>query len=52
MSPNKDTQKPGKRAATTGKKLKGFTDEERAAMKQRALKLKAEARPTKNEADG
>ena len=28
----------------TGKKSKGFTDEERAAMKERAQELKAEAR--------
>jgi uncharacterized protein YdhG (YjbR/CyaY superfamily) len=37
-----DTQKSGKR--TTGKSSKGFTDEERAAMKERAKELKAEAR--------
>ena len=30
--------------STTGKKSKGFTDEERAAMKERARELKAEAR--------
>ncbi len=35
-------------AAATGKKSKGFTDEERAAMKERAQELKAEA----DKADG
>ena len=31
---------------------KGFTDEERAAMKERARELKAEARASKNRAEG
>ena len=31
---------------------KGFTDEERAAMKERAKELKAEARANKNKAEG
>src|SRR5579859_6053290 len=35
-----------------GKKAKGFTDEERAAVKARAKELKAEARANKNKADG
>jgi uncharacterized protein YdhG (YjbR/CyaY superfamily) len=35
-----------------GKKVKGFTDEERAAMKERAKELKAEARAKKDKADG
>jgi uncharacterized protein YdhG (YjbR/CyaY superfamily) len=52
MSPKKNTQKPAKSAASTGKKFKGFTDVERAAMKERAQELKAEARATKNKADG
>ncbi len=34
------------------KKSKGFTDEERAAMKERAQELKAEARANKDKADG
>ena len=38
--------------STTGKTSKGFTDEERAAMKERARELKAEARADKNKADG
>ena len=37
---------------TDGKTNKGFTDEERAAMKKRAQELKAEARANKNKADG
>jgi uncharacterized protein YdhG (YjbR/CyaY superfamily) len=52
MSPKKNTQKPAKSADAAGKELKGFTDEERAAMKERAQELKAEARATKNKADG
>ena len=44
MSPKKDTQKP----ARSG----GFTDEEKAAMKARAQELKAEARASKNKAEG
>jgi uncharacterized protein YdhG (YjbR/CyaY superfamily) len=46
----KGTQKPTK--STTGKASKGFTDEERIAMKERAQELKAEARANKNKADG
>jgi phage-related minor tail protein len=44
MSPKKETQKSTKSTAATNKKSKGFTDEERAAMKERAQELKAEAR--------
>jgi uncharacterized protein YdhG (YjbR/CyaY superfamily) len=44
MSPKKATQKSAKGTAAIGKKSKGFTDEERAAMKERAQELKAEAR--------
>jgi len=36
----------------TSKKAKGFTDEEQAAMKERAKELKAEARANKNGAAG
>ena len=36
----------------TRKSAKGFTDEERAAMKARAQELKAEARANKDKADG
>ena len=38
--------------AVTGKKSKGFTDEERAAVKARAQELKAEARADKDKAEG
>jgi uncharacterized protein YdhG (YjbR/CyaY superfamily) len=41
----KDTQKSAK--STTGKTFKGFTDVERAAMKERAQELKAAARADK-----
>ena len=45
MSEKKTTQKSGTTA-------KGFTAEERAAMKERARELKAEARANKSRADG
>jgi uncharacterized protein YdhG (YjbR/CyaY superfamily) len=44
MSAEKATQKSVKSTTATNKKSKGFTDEERAAMKERAQELKAEAR--------
>jgi uncharacterized protein YdhG (YjbR/CyaY superfamily) len=44
MSAKKATQKSAKSTAAINKKSKGFTDEERAAMKERAQELKAEAR--------
>ena len=43
MSAKKATQKPAKSTTATSKKSKGFTAEERAAMKERAQELKAEA---------
>ena len=52
MSTKKDTQKSAKSTTAISKKSKGFTDEERAAMKERAKELKAEARANKNKADG
>ncbi|HLE54300.1 MAG TPA: DUF1801 domain-containing protein [Thermoplasmata archaeon] len=54
MSPEKDTQKSAKSTTAADKKFKGFTDEERAAMKERAQELKAEARrgPRADRADG
>jgi uncharacterized protein YdhG (YjbR/CyaY superfamily) len=52
MSPKKDTQKSAKSTTATNKKSKGFTDEERAAMKERARELKAEARRRADKADG
>jgi uncharacterized protein YdhG (YjbR/CyaY superfamily) len=49
----KDTQKAANTGTATGKTSKGFTDEERAAMKERAQELKAAARrgPRANKAD-
>jgi uncharacterized protein YdhG (YjbR/CyaY superfamily) len=47
----KGTQKSAKRTAAS-KTSKGFTAEERAAMKERVRELKAEARADKNKADG
>jgi uncharacterized protein YdhG (YjbR/CyaY superfamily) len=38
-----DSQKTAKRSTATTKKTKGFTAEERAAMRERAQELKAEA---------
>ena len=40
----KGTQESAKSTAAINKKSKGFTDEERAAMKERAKELKAEER--------
>jgi uncharacterized protein YdhG (YjbR/CyaY superfamily) len=39
----KGTKKSAKRTTTANQRSKGFTDEERAAMKERAEELKAEA---------
>jgi uncharacterized protein YdhG (YjbR/CyaY superfamily) len=59
MSQKKETQKaanstpaPQGRATTINKKSQGFTDEEKAAMKNRAQELKAEARANKDRAEG
>jgi uncharacterized protein YdhG (YjbR/CyaY superfamily) len=52
MSPKKGTQESAGGNTAINKKSKGFTDEERAAMKARARELKAEARANKNKADG
>jgi uncharacterized protein YdhG (YjbR/CyaY superfamily) len=41
MSPKARTSKSRKSTAAGGKKLKGFTDDERAAMKDRVKELKA-----------
>ena len=41
-----------KSTTASAKASKGFTDEERAAMKERAKELKAEARANKNKAEG
>src|SRR6202142_579404 len=54
MRPKKETQKSAKRATVPGKAFRGFTDEERVAMKERARELKTEARrgPRSKKADG
>jgi len=54
MSTKKATQKSAKSTTASGKKSKGFTDEERAAMKERSRELKAAARrgPRADKADG
>jgi len=48
----KSTQESAKSTAAISKKSKGFADEERAAMRERAKELKAEARASKNRAEG
>src|SRR5947199_3151714 len=48
----KRTKKSAKRSTATSKTSRGFTDEERAAMKERAQELKADARRGAGEADG
>jgi uncharacterized protein YdhG (YjbR/CyaY superfamily) len=59
MSPKKGTKKSGESATKKATKKstkdvtgKGFTDEERAAMKERARELKAEARANRSKAEG
>src|SRR5438046_9106884 len=54
MSPKTDTRKSAKSATVTGRAVKGFTDEERGAMKERVEGRKAEARrgPRAKQADG
>ena len=49
MNPGKSTTKS---TPATGKKSKGFSNEEKAAMKERAKELKAEERANKNKAEG
>jgi len=48
----KTTQESAKSTTAIDKTSKGFTDEERAAMKARAQELKAEARANKDKAEG
>jgi uncharacterized protein YdhG (YjbR/CyaY superfamily) len=52
MSAKKATRKSAKSTTATGKTSKGFTAEERAAMKERARELKAETREKKDRAAG
>jgi uncharacterized protein YdhG (YjbR/CyaY superfamily) len=53
-SATKSTQRSAKSATASDTTSKGFTDEERAAMRERAQELKAEARrgPGADKADG
>ena len=48
----KGSRRPADSTTASDTKSKGFTDEERAAMKERARELKAEARGKKSKADG
>ncbi|QBD82897.1 DUF1801 domain-containing protein [Ktedonosporobacter rubrisoli] len=48
----KGTQEPAKSPTAINKKSKGFTDEEKAAMKDRIKEQQAEARANKNKAEG
>ncbi len=52
MSTNTETQKSARSSAAIDSASQGFTDEEKAAMKERAKELKAEARISKNKAEG
>jgi uncharacterized protein YdhG (YjbR/CyaY superfamily) len=56
MNPTNDTQTSAQSTTALTKKSKGFTDEELAAMKERAQELKADARrgprAKKDKADG
>jgi len=52
QSAKKGTQESAKSTAAIDKKSRGFTGEERAAMKERAKELKAEERANKDRAEG
>ena len=52
MSAKQATRKNSAKSTASSKKSKGFSDEERAAMKERAQELKAEARMNKDRAAG
>src|SRR5260370_38852532 len=52
QSEKKITRDSAKSTETTTNKYKGFSEEERAAMKERAKEQKAEARANKNKAEG
>jgi uncharacterized protein YdhG (YjbR/CyaY superfamily) len=52
MSPKKASQKSAKSTGARGEESKGFTADERAAMKERARELKAEAGRKKSREDG
>jgi hypothetical protein len=52
MSPKKQARKAADDAAANKNRSRGFTDEERAAMKERARELRAEARRGADKPDG
>jgi len=52
MSTKKETQKTAESSTASNNTSQGFTDVEKAAMKERAKELKAEARASKNKAEG
>ena len=52
MSTKKETQKTVDSAAANNQTSQGFTDAEKAAMKERAKEVKAEARANKNKEEG
>jgi uncharacterized protein YdhG (YjbR/CyaY superfamily) len=52
MSPTKDKVKSAESTNTIKENSQGWTDEERAAMKERAKELKAEARANKKREEG
>jgi uncharacterized protein YdhG (YjbR/CyaY superfamily) len=52
MSAKRATQKSSKSTAASNEKSKGFTAEEKAAMRERAKELRAEARASKDRAAG
>ncbi len=52
MSPKNDLQVTARNTAANSKESQGFTADEKAAMKARAQELKAEARASKNKAEG
>jgi uncharacterized protein YdhG (YjbR/CyaY superfamily) len=51
-SPSKSTRRSAKTTTATAKSSTAFTDDERAAMRERARELKAEARRGPGQADG
>ncbi len=52
MTTNKDTQKTSQATSVNKKPTQGFTDQEKAAMKERVKELKAEAKASKNKDEG
>ena len=52
MGSMKETQTSAKSTTAVNKESEGFTDEERAAMKERTKELKAEARANKKKEEG